>query len=225
MPAFLPALSLDEFRRQLAAGSPEALSESTVEALHRHYQELARWNRSLSLVGPGTVGEVVARHYGEALAALPLIPARARAAVDLGSGAGFPGLVLAAARPDLEMTLIEAREKKWSFLLAASRRAELPCRCLNVRVALPLPAGVPEELDLVTVRALRLEPPVFAALAGRLSASGRVLMWVGDDEPQLPAGLRKAGEIRLAGSDRRRVLSLLPDDHGPGRPAGPDLIR
>lgn len=222
MPAFLPALSLDEFRRQLAADSPEALSESTVEALHRHYQELARWNRSLSLVGPGTAGDAVARHYGEALAALPLIPARARTAVDLGSGAGFPGLVLAAARPVLDMTLIEAREKKWSFLLAASRRAALPCRCLNVRVALPLPAGVPEELDLVTVRALRLEPPVLAALAGRLSASGRVLMWVGDDDPQLPAGLHKAGEIRLAGSDRRRVLALWSDAHGRAGMPDPD---
>jgi 16S rRNA (guanine(527)-N(7))-methyltransferase RsmG len=222
MPATLPALSLDEFRRRLAAGSPEALSEFTVGALHRHYQELARWNRSLSLVGPGTAGDAVARHYGEALAALPLIPEGARTAIDLGSGAGFPGLVLAAARPDLDMTLIEAREKKWSFLLAASRRAALPCRCLNVRVAFPLPAGVPEELDLITVRALRLEAPVFAALAGRLSAAGRVLMWVGEDDPPLPAGLHQAGEIRLEGSDRRRVLALRPTDHGPAGLPGPD---
>ena len=41
--------------------------------------------------------------------------------VDLGSGAGFPGLVLAAARPDLHVTLVETRERKWSFLLAAAR--------------------------------------------------------------------------------------------------------
>lgn len=222
MPAFLPALSLDEFRRQLDAGSPEALPDSTVEALHRHYQELARWNRSLSLIGPGTAGDVVARHYGEALAALPLIQGGARSAVDLGSGAGFPGLVLAAARPELDMTLIEAREKKWSFLLAASRRAALPCRCLNVRVALPLPAGIPEELDLITVRALRLEPPVLAAFAERLSATGRLLMWVGDADPQLPNGLHKAGEIRLTGSDRRRVLALRPDDRGPAGLPGSD---
>lgn len=210
MSAHLPALPLDEFRRQLRASSPEPLLESTVEALHLHYQELVRWNRVLSLVGPGTAGEVVARHYGEALAALPLVPEGARTAVDIGSGAGFPGLVLAAARPGLDMTLIEARERKWSFLSAASRRASLPCRCLNARVALPLPDGVPERLDLVTIRALRLAPPVLAALAGRLSPAGRVLMWVGDEDPLLPPGLERAGELRLAGSDKRRVLALRP---------------
>lgn len=210
MPAHLPSLTLEQFRQQLAASSPEALLDFTVEALHRHYQELVRWNRTLSLVGPGTAVDAVARHYGEALAALPLLPAGARSAVDVGSGAGFPGLVLAAARPGLDMTLIEARERKWSFLLAASRRASLPCRCLNARVAFPLPAGVPEELDLVTVRALRLETPVLAALAERLTPAGRVLMWVGDDEPLLPTGLRKAGEIKLEGSDKRRVLALRP---------------
>jgi 16S rRNA (guanine527-N7)-methyltransferase len=208
MAALLPSLSLAGFGAALAACSPEPLDPRTVEALFLHYRELAQWNERLSLIGPGTAAEVVERHYGEALAALPLVPPAARHGLDVGSGAGFPGLVLAAARRDLAMTLAEARERKWAFLAAAARRASLPCRCLNVRVGVPLPAGLPESLDVVTARALKLEPNVLAALAGRLSAAGRVLLWVGEDDPDLPPELSPSGSIKLPGSRSRRILQL-----------------
>ena len=63
------------------------------------------------------------------------------------------------------MTLVEARERKWAFLAAAARRAALPCRCLDVRVQLPLPTGLPESIDVITSRALRLAPEIWSALA------------------------------------------------------------
>src|SRR5947209_4043348 len=135
MPFDLPRLTPEELATALAAVSPEPLAPAVTAALHAHYLELARWNRTLSLIGPGTAGEIVERHYGESLAALPLVPEEGEL-VDLGSGAGFPGLVIAAARPRLAVTLVEARERKWAFLQAAARRAALPCRCLNARVGL-----------------------------------------------------------------------------------------
>jgi 16S rRNA (guanine527-N7)-methyltransferase len=208
MPAPLPSFTLEQFGRALAGLSPEPLSPEAILALHRHYEELARWNRTVSLIGPGTAVEVISRHYGEALAALPLIPPGARTAVDIGSGAGFPGIVLAAARPDLQVTLCEARERKWAFLAAAARRASLPCRCLNVRVDLPLPTGLPEEIDLVTARAVRLPSEVLGALADRLSRGGRILLWVGEESPELPPNLLPGVELPLAGSDRRRIFGL-----------------
>jgi 16S rRNA (guanine527-N7)-methyltransferase len=210
MPFPLPSIGRKNFARELRRLSPEPLDDPAVAALFAHYQELDLWNRKLSLIGPGTAEEILARHYGESLAALPLLPARlegvARHGLDLGSGAGFPGLVLAAVRPDLEMTLVEAREKKWAFLSAVSRHAALPCRCLNVRVGVPLPAGLPASLDVVTARALKLEPEVLAALADRLAPGGRILLWAGEAEPDLPPGLSVAGGKKLEGSERRRIL-------------------
>jgi 16S rRNA (guanine527-N7)-methyltransferase len=214
MPFPLPEISRDRFALALAACSPEPLDDPSADALYAHYQELSRWNRRLSLIGPGTAGEIVERHYGEALAALPLVPKTARRGLDVGSGAGFPGLVLAAARPALEMTLAEAQERKWAFLAAAARRASLPCRCLNVRVGIPLPAGLPESLDVVTARALKLDPPVLAALADRLETGGRILLWVGEDDPDLPPGLSPSGCIKLPGSRTRRILQLQPSPAG-----------
>jgi 16S rRNA (guanine527-N7)-methyltransferase len=211
MPFPLPSIGRKNFARELRRLSPEPLDDRAVAALFAHYQELDLWNRKLSLIGPGTADEILARHYGESLAALPLIPAfeeGARQGLDIGSGAGFPGLVLAAVRPGLEMTLVEAREKKWAFLSAVSRHAALPCRCLNVRVGVPLPAGLPASLDVVTARALKLEPEVLAALADRLAPGGRILLWAGEAEPDLPPGLSVIGGNKLEGSERRRILAL-----------------
>ncbi len=204
----LPPFSPTQFASEILPLSPEPLSDAAVAALYAYYQELARWNERLNLIGPGTAGEILARHFGESLAALPLLPAGARAGLDLGSGAGFPGIVLAAARPGLEMTLVEARERKWAFLLAAARRAALPCRCLNARVRVPLPAGLPESVDVITSRALRLDPQTWRALAHRLGAEGRVLLWVGEQDPELPPDLVACGGVKLVGSERRRILAL-----------------
>ena len=208
MPFPLPPISLDDFARAVAASSPEPLSKRAIEALWVHYQELSVWNQRLSLIGPGTFGEIVERHYGEALAALPLIPSGARYGLDIGSGAGFPGFVLAAARPGLEMTLAEARERKWAFLLAAARKASLPCRALNARVSAPLPAGLPASLDVVTARALKLDPATLSALAERLAPDGRILLWLGEDAPDLPPELAPTGSVQLPGSERRRILQI-----------------
>jgi 16S rRNA (guanine527-N7)-methyltransferase len=178
-----------------------------------HYQELCRWNRLLSLVGPGTAGEVVERHYGESLAALPLAPAEGRL-VDLGSGAGFPGWVLAAARPGLEVTLVESRRRKCDFLEAVSTKAALSCRCLNARVSRRLPEGFPEEIDLITVRAVKLLPRWVSLLEERLSPGGALLLWQGRDGGPLPAGLQEGRSLRLTFGSKGRIVEALRPGRG-----------
>ena len=115
MPSSLPDLSRPSFTERLRACAGEPLPERVSAALWAHYEELRRWNERISLVGPGTADEVVERHYGEALAALPLL-GDAASLLDVGSGAGFPGFVLAAARPALEVTLVEAQPAQVGLL-------------------------------------------------------------------------------------------------------------
>ncbi len=206
MGSTLPQLSRSEFTRRLTACSPAPLSARAQNALWAHFRELDRWNPRLSLVGPGTGEKVVERHYGEALAALPLLGA-ARTLLDVGSGGGFPGLVLAAARPDLEVTLVEARERKWSFLVAAVRRAELSVRCLNARVGAAHDASLGSSYDLVTWRALRLPD---ATVAGLQAISRRMLVWCASELPVVPTTWRCGREVELSGSVHRRIVELLP---------------
>ena len=203
----LPALPLEAFAAEIRRRSPEPLGDSTVAALHAHYEELRRWSPRLALIGPGTAGEILDRHFGESLAALPWLPARdAGALVDVGSGAGFPGLVLAAARPRWRVTLVEPRAKKWSFLQAAARRASLSVRCLDARVGPSLPDGAPEVFDAVTVRALRLPAASVAVLAERMAPGGRFLFWAGAEEPPLPGGWRFVESLPLGEARQRRLL-------------------
>jgi 16S rRNA (guanine527-N7)-methyltransferase len=198
----LPEIPLARFRLGLMRSTPADLDEATVARLHLHYLELRRWNRTLSLVGPCTETELIDRHFGESLAALPLLPREAASLVDVGSGAGFPGLVLAAARPDLRVTLVEPRQRKWAFLVAAARRAGLSCTCLNARVESPLPPGLPVETDLVTSRALSLAG-VLEPLAARVAAGGAILLWLGQDGPPALPGFHIDREVRLPGAHRR----------------------
>ena len=205
-------LDRESFVLRLRRAAPEPLPAEAESALWVHYQLLCEWGRGMSLIGPGTAAEAVERHYGESLAVLPWLsaagPGSTRRLLDVGSGAGFPGFVLAAARPALEVWLVESRQRKWAFLRAAAARAALPCTCLDARVSARLPPEIPEEIDLLTLRAVKLPPAALAALLGRLTPDGALFWWCGAGAPGLPAGWATAREIALAGSERRRVVEV-----------------
>ena len=205
----LSRLDFDSFARRLERVAPEPLPDAVVRVLWAHYEELSKWARGMSLIGPGTEREAVERHYGESLAALRWIdPDRPGRLLDVGTGAGFPGFVLAAARPDLEVWLAESRQRKWAFLRAAAARAALPVRCLDARVCAPLPPEIPEELDFVTLRAVKLPLAVLEALLARLVPAGSLLWWRGGEAAELPSGWSAARQIDLPGSVRRRVVEV-----------------
>jgi hypothetical protein len=67
---------------------------------------------------------------------------------------------------------------------------------------------MPETIDLITARALKLEPDVLQAFAGRLRPEGRILLWVGEKDPDLPPDLMPGRSVKIAGSERRRILEL-----------------
>jgi 16S rRNA (guanine527-N7)-methyltransferase len=210
MGARLPEIDRDEFEARLRPWVSADLGREVVDRLFLHYRELRIWNERLSLVGPGTAGEAVERHYGESLAALALLPRGPLRLVDLGSGAGFPGWVLAAARPDLRTTLVESQERKWSFLTLTAQRASLPCEVVNARVGATLPGGFPDEIDRLMVRAVKLSHRQLSALAARMAPEGRFLFWVGGKPLDLPEGWARERALRLAAGERR-ILEVRPN--------------
>ncbi len=208
----IPNLAPEEFGRRLRTRLPESSVSPELEAaLFAYFLELRRWARRIDLIGPGTADEVVERHFAESLEALPWIPETAARLADLGSGAGFPGLVLAAALPRLEVTLVEPRERRRLFLAAAARRiaatsgAPLRVRISDVRVTSVTLSELPDEIDVVTVRALRLDPPLWRAVASRLRPDASLIFWSGSEPPDLPDGFALERERLVAGS-RGRIL-------------------
>jgi len=94
-----------------------ALDAGQQEALLRYADLLVRWNRVFSLTAVRTPEEVVTRHLLDALVVLPHL--HGRRLIDVGTGAGLPGLPLAIARPDLEVTLLDASAKRIRFVQQA----------------------------------------------------------------------------------------------------------
>src|SRR5262249_34337860 len=105
-----------------------ALPPEQVRALAEHYDLLCRWNRGLNLTRVDRLEEAVVRHYCESLFLAAHLPSDPVRVVDIGSGAGFPGIPVAVARPDCTVTLVESHRRKAVFLRDATRR--MP----NVRV-------------------------------------------------------------------------------------------
>ncbi|MEJ2085635.1 MAG: class I SAM-dependent methyltransferase [Acidobacteriota bacterium] len=198
----------EQFGSRLRELSSVDLSSAAIDRLHLHYRELCRWSRTVSLIGPGTGPEVLSRHYSESLAGLELLPNGRQQVVDVGSGAGFPALILAAVRPEASFTLVESSQKKWSFLMAANRKMSLSCNCLNARVGSTPVEGLPFEIDVVTSRAVSEADLNLESLLPRLSARGTVLLWVGERNPQIPKGFRVAKQRPLAGSRVRRIVKI-----------------
>lgn len=201
----IPELSRAEFERKLRAASTAELTAPCVDSLFVHYQELRRWAPKVDLVGPGAVPELFERHYAESLAALPWLPAGRFQLLDAGSGAGFPGFVLAAARPDAEVWLVEPRERRAAFLSSAARKAGLGAHVVAARVAADSSAELPDQIQVVTLRALRLDPPLVRALAPHLAAGATVVVWSGREEPKLPPEFAAGRSMLLPGSRERIV--------------------
>lgn len=102
------------------------LCEPGTALLVRYLELLCQWGRVVNLTGSPDVATVVARHLADALMLSDQLPAAdISRCVDVGSGAGLPGLLLAILRPDLELTLVEPRQRRCAFLRTVTHALEL----------------------------------------------------------------------------------------------------
>ncbi len=134
--------------KQITTGGPD-VSRETMERLTCYTELLLRWNKTINLISRKDEDQVWSRHIADALQLAPMMPAGVSVAVDLGSGAGFPGLILAIAS-GCHFHLIESDQRKAAFLREASRLTNAPTTIHAARIeAVRLPA-----VRLVTARAL-----------------------------------------------------------------------
>jgi 16S rRNA (guanine(527)-N(7))-methyltransferase RsmG len=104
-----------------------SLSPSQIGALEAHYQLLTQWNARLNLTRIESVEDAVRLHYCESLFVGTKLPAGPLRVVDVGSGAGFPGIPIAILRPECTLTLVESHQRKGVFLREASRNLKNVC--------------------------------------------------------------------------------------------------
>ena len=149
------------------------VSRETLAQLKAYVDMLLDWNERHNLVSRSTLPDLWQRHVWDSAQLAPLIPDTAKKLADLGSGAGFPGLVLAAMRPELAVTLHEATTKKCAFLQAAADRMGLRVAIENARME-DLP---PRSFDVVTARACAPLPQLLE-YAHRFMCSNSVCLFL-----------------------------------------------
>ncbi len=183
------------------------MDEPLLAVLGRYLDILLRWNERINLTAVRDTEGIVERHFADSLAVIPHIPAQAATLIDVGTGPGFPGAVVALARPDVAVTLVESNHKKCAFLETLRRELPLPrtvVRSQRVEDVLARPDFSP--FDVAVSRAT-LDLPDWLQLGARLVGpkSGLVLGMEGADLRTLPPGATRH-PYPLGSSTRSLIL-------------------
>jgi 16S rRNA (guanine527-N7)-methyltransferase len=190
----LPPERFEEIlRRRAPLLRVEADLLARADALANYLSELDLWRRRVNLTG-NLSAEELADHVLESLVGSSLIPHGERV-VDIGSGAGFPGLPLAVARPDLKVTLVEPRGKRAAFLRHIARHLAL------------------SKVDVLATRIEEVGGQTFGSATTR--AVGNFASWIGDAAFLVPGGTLLAWTTRpeeiaseLPGLDFEKAVSI-----------------
>jgi 16S rRNA (guanine527-N7)-methyltransferase len=163
------AALLDPFTGELP---PEQL-----EQISKYIDILLKWNEKTNLTAVRDAREIVVRHFGESLfAARALLqPESAPDVIDVGSGAGFPGMPLKLFAPRIRLTLVEAQAKKATFLKEVVRALAFG----SVNVVAARAETLTDKADLVTLRAVEKFDEVLPIAGHLVKPGGRLALLIG----------------------------------------------
>ena len=182
------------------------------EQIGVYVEILLYWNRKISLTSVTNPEEIVKFHFGESFFASSVVPIHDGRLADVGSGAGFPGIPLRMVKPGLDLTLIESNAKKCAFMSEVVRRLNLD----HVNVVHSRMESVhsgPNAFDFIAARAIGRHNELLSWAMQRLTHSGTVLIWVGEDDARElshnPDWLWQTPAL-IPGSRRRYILAGSP---------------
>ncbi len=183
------------------------VSRETLERLECHGALLTKWNPRINLVSASSLEEYWSRHILDSMQLFSLRPADAYSWVDIGTGGGFPGLVVAIIaaeqQPRMRFTLVESDHRKAAFLSHAIRETGVAAHVTTARAEDTPPLGA----DVISARAVAPLDRLLKLVERHLAAEGRAL---------LPKGAAVADELRLALEHWRFDLHKIPSVTNPG---------
>lgn len=180
-----------------------------LDRLEAYVGLLEQWSARHSLVRFRDRRDLVERHVLDSLAGLPLVP-ETGTLLDVGSGAGLPGIPLLCARPGVRGTLLEPRQKRWAFLRLVIRELDLDAIATAVRYE-----NLPREAEgwtRVTCRAVGDHDRLLAWAKTRIDVDGAVMLWITEE---VADRLRRLDGWRVVGyalprSDRGQLTFMQP---------------
>ena len=160
--------------------SKAQLSGVQLQQVATHLALLLKWNARTNLTAIRDPEEIIARHFGESLFAARLLvtPGSRERAIDIGSGAGFPGLPLKIWSPNLELTLLEANQKKAVFLKEVVRALQLT----GMTVSTDRAEQLQFRADLVCLRAVERFLAILPVARRLATSGGRIALLIGNSQ-------------------------------------------
>lgn len=167
-----------------------SIDKRAADCLARHAAELSIWNRKINLTGIDDAFEIAIKHYVDSIAIVPMVPEDS-SVLDIGSGAGFPGIPIKVVMPSLSVILIDASRKKISFLRHVIRTLQLKgieahhCRAEAIATVITRFSGQPilaiDGFDVIICRAIttldnlaRMALPLLAEKGTLIAMKGNV---------------------------------------------------
>ncbi|HEY3382896.1 MAG TPA: 16S rRNA (guanine(527)-N(7))-methyltransferase RsmG [Vicinamibacterales bacterium] len=167
------------------------LSSELVVGLEGYYRLLEAWNAKINLTALDLEGggdRAIDRLLVEPLVAARHVERRDGSLIDIGSGGGSPAIPMKLALPALDFTLVEAKTRKCAFLREAGRQLKIDLRVETSRYeSLLARPELHEAFDVLTMRAVRVEPRVLTGLQAFLKAGGQCLLFRGPAGAEVPA--------------------------------------
>lgn len=213
-PVAFSEASLDQKRRLLRRARKEnvSLPGDLADALLAYLELLALWNRKINLTSLDDPDAAIDRLILEPLIAAKHVPPEA-AVIDIGSGGGSPAIPLKLAVPKLRLWMVESKVRKSAFLREAIRQLDLRETFVETRryeEMLSLPS-MHESMDIVTIRAVRVETATLLGVQAFLKPEGQVLLFRGPGDGAfefLPPPLKLESEQPLVEALRSRLVMV-----------------
>ena len=187
-----------------------SLDEPALRVLRTHFELLVRWNRRLNLTGVRDPRQSLRRHFAESLYLTKVVSLGPGLLYDVGSGAGFPGLPLKAAHPELRVVLVESVQKKAAFLKEVVRAADLQGVRVEAARAEELARRPDRELGhWLTMRAVGRLDRLLPLLRQLLVPQGQVALFLGAADAERASkvgGFAWREPVTVPGSERRVIL-------------------
>lgn len=188
------------------------LDDEASDRFETYYHMLVEGNTRMNLTTVLQPDEAVDRHYLDCIApaALGLIPQNAKL-VDVGTGAGFPGVPLLIARPDIKLTLVDSLNKRLGFITEVLEKLGLSASIVHMRAEdFSRQTQHREKYDIAAARAVASVSPLMEYLLPCVRKDGYALCWKGPDIVQEAEAARKAIYL-LGGSAREPIQYAVPN--------------
>ena len=205
----------EKLLREVALGLELDLSDRQIDQLTTHFALLVRWNQRMNLTALRRHEQIATRHFEESLLLAKILTSemcrRQPLIVDVGSGAGFPGLPLKVVRSAMPIVLLEPNKKKAAFLKEVIRSCALEeAEVQAERLSETARGSLAGRASLVTMRAVAATVDVLADLGRLLRSDGQIALFVGENDAAKLAktpGFHWEEPVAIPHSERRVILT------------------